>query len=197
MESLQLSKPHLIIMVGIPGSGRSFFAEHFAETFKAPIISSDLIRSHLLGTPTYSANEDIIINKTTSYILNEIMKTNRTLIFKGQTGSRSDRAKIAKLCHESGYEPLYVWTQVDDETAKKRYIKKLPISSTLANSRFELEMKRFSSPQASEKPIVISGKHTYNSQLRIVLQHLVDHKKTAETSRVSAGQPDNRRYLIR
>ena len=197
MESLQLSKPHLIVMVGIPGSGRSFFAEHFAETFRAPIISADLVRGRLFGTPIFSANEDIIVNKTTDYILSEVIKTNRTIIYKGQTGSRSDRARITKLCRETGYEPLYVWTQIDVETAKRRYIKKLPVSNTLASSRFDAEMKRFNPPQANEKPIVISGKHTYNSQLKIVLQHLVDHEKAAEASRVSAGQPDNRRYLIR
>jgi len=38
MKSLQLDKPHAIVVIGIQGSGKTFFAEKFATTFKAPYI---------------------------------------------------------------------------------------------------------------------------------------------------------------
>jgi len=38
MKSLHLSRPHAIMMVGLPGSGKSFFASQFAATFDTPYI---------------------------------------------------------------------------------------------------------------------------------------------------------------
>ena len=38
MKSLHLSRPHAIMMVGIPGSGKSFFASQYADTFGTPYI---------------------------------------------------------------------------------------------------------------------------------------------------------------
>jgi len=63
MKPLSLSKPHVIVTVGIPGSGKSFFAEHFAATFKAPLISGERIRKELFGDKQRSDEQTAISNK--------------------------------------------------------------------------------------------------------------------------------------
>ena len=48
MKSLSLAKPLVLVVIGLPGAGKSFFARQFSETFGAPMVSGDRIR-HVLG----------------------------------------------------------------------------------------------------------------------------------------------------
>lgn len=196
MEQSSLKKPHLIIMVGIPGSGKSFFAEHFAETFKAPIVSFDHLRQKLFKTPTFSKDEDEIINQASNYLLSEIQKTGRTIVFEGQTDLRSDRAAIAKQAHDANYEPLFIWVQTEQVTAQKRAMKKNKDKPSLSLFQFNTKLKQFSPPHQNEKAIVISGKHTYASQLRIVLKQLIEPRSPANKP-INTAPIRNRNRLIR
>ncbi len=161
-------------MVGIPGSGKSFFAEHFANTFKAPIVSFDQLRQKLFKSPIFSKDEDIIISRVADYMLDEVLKTGRTVIYEGQTNLRTDRALIAKKARGADYEPLFVWVQTESVTAKKRATKPNSSKLFLSAEQFNASLKQFSAPHQTEKTIVISGKHPYTSQLKIVLKHLVE-----------------------
>lgn len=174
MESLSLNKPHLIIMVGIPGSGKSFFAEHFADTFKAPIVSFERLRKELFLSPTLNKSEDEIINRVANYMLDEVLKTGRTVVYDGQTSLRVDRELIVKKTRNAGYEPLFVWVQTELTEAKKRATKPNAGRPTLNTDQFDAKLKRFSAPHQTEKTVVISGKHTYATQLKIILKHLVE-----------------------
>jgi len=164
-------------MVGIPGSGKSFFAEHFAETFKAPIVSFDRLRQELFKSPTFNKSEDDIIGRIANYMLDEVLKTGRTVVYEGQTSLRTDRASIAKKTRDAGYEPMFVWVQTELTEAKKRAIKPNSSRPTLNADQFDIRLKRFSAPHQTEKTIVISGKHPYTSQLKIVLKYLVEPRK--------------------
>lgn len=197
MEPKEITKPHLIVMVGIPGAGKSFFAEHFADTFKAPIVSFDRLRKEIFSDPAFSKNEDKIIEKVANHILTEVLKTKRTVIYEGQTNLRTDRMAISKLAHDAGYEALFIWVQTEISAAKKRVIKTKANKSATNEDDFENKVKRFTPPGKTEKAIVISGKHTYASQLKIVLKHLIQ-PQTNNSERASLKRPPkSRNYLIR
>ena len=197
MKPLNLTRPHLIIMVGIPGAGKSYFAEHFADTFKAPIINSEHIRKDLFTNPTFSKEEDQIISKVTDCILDQVLKTDRTVVYVGQTDTKNDRVAIANKTRKSGYEPLFVWVQTEPITAKKRATKKSGKAVSISVDYFNEKVKKFNPPNSNEKAIVISGKHIYASQLKIVLKRLVEPREKV-VERVTAARPTrNRNILIR
>ncbi len=160
MKSLSLSKPHILIMVGIPGSGKSFFAEKFAETFRAPQVS--------LHSITSVVSDETVALKVANMQLEELLKTNQSIIVDGIAHSRAQRAELAKLAHDAGYDTLLVWVQTDPATAKGRALKDKKQSS----SEYDDSVKRFAPPVALEKPVVISGKHTYATQAKVVLKKL-------------------------
>lgn len=194
METNSVAKPHMIIMVGIPGSGKSFFAENFAESFKAPIISSEVIRNKLFIAPDYSTDEDLIILSVSDILVDQILKTSQTVVYRGNTETKAERTELYKKCKGAGYQPLLVWVQTDEITAKKRFISKIT-DKNLALSLFDQKMKRFSKPINIEKPVVVSGKHTYASQLKIILAHLTTTRGLANIDTPNA-QMQKRRLLI-
>jgi len=198
MKSLNLTKPHLIIMVGIPGAGKSFFAEHFTDTFKAPIVSSEKMRRELFKLPKFSKEEDLIISKITNCMLDQVLKTNRTIVYVGKTSSETDRAVISKKAREADYEPLFIWVQTEPAAAKKRAIKRTDGLSTITADQFDLSLKKFSTPIHKKNTIVISGKHTYPSQLKIVLKRLAGPQEKTNVTKIPAQHPQRgRNFLIR
>ncbi len=204
MRTLSLNKPHLIIMAGIPGSGKSFFAENFSDTFNAPIISFSNLQADLFNTPSFSREETAIISRVARRFLGELLKTKQTIIYDGEAAQRTDRTMLAKQAHAAGYETLLVWVQTDPTTARLRSTKPSKRVSTprLTREQFEAGLKRFSAPHPTESPVVISGKHTYASQLKTVLHHLVEPRVASEASQppvlpARPTTPPGRSILIR
>jgi len=194
MKPLHLSRPHVIAMVGIPGSGKSFFAEHFAETFGAPLISLSRLRADLFSSPAFSPSEKIVLDKISDYILDELLKTGQTIVFDASTDARGERQELARKARAAGYEPLFVWVQTESAAAKARATgisKSKPFS--LTSEQFDNALRRFVPPNETERPVVVSGKHTYASQLKIVLSRLVvDRTSPDGPKRDSRTVPGNR-----
>ena len=109
MKSLHLTRPHAIMMVGLPGSGKSFFASQFAEMFNAPYIDSLAIESKASGA---AAASDLV-----TMMLAEIIKTGQTFIFEGNSDSRARRTEFARWARDKGYQPMLIWVQADQTTS--------------------------------------------------------------------------------
>lgn len=189
MKSLQLPTPRLIIMVGIPGSGKTFFGEHFASTFGTPFISEyNLIEQ---------GNADEESAQTIARIfLQELLKTQRTLVYDGTSGARIERQELAKTARDAGYAPLFVWAQTESSTAKQR-AQKRSHHGGLSDHQFDTHIKHFSAPHVTEQAVVISGKHTYPSQLKIVLKRLVEPRDPTTRTMPPARPISERPKLIR
>lgn len=189
MKSLRLARPHAIMMVGIPGSGKSFFAQRFADTFGAPYVDSLAIEA--LAKDTAAAGSLIAMQ------VNEIAKTNQTFVFEGNSDTRVRRTEFARWARSRGYQPLIVWVQVDEATGRARTLK----AQTMSESEFTAIMRDFSPPHSDEKPIVISGKHTYASQAKVVLSHLSRVARTedepAQPRQAVPSRPNSRTITVR
>lgn len=174
MKSLRLTRPHAIMMVGIPGSGKSFFAEQFARTFNAPYIDSLTIEER--------AKSPQAAGELMALYINEIAKTEESFVFEGDTDSRTKRADFARWAKSKGYKPVMIWVQTDKTTAKTRSVKQ----NGLTPEVFDDIVKDFSPPHPDEKAIVISGRHTFATQTKVVLGHLA---KEAQATRKPSTPP--------
>ena len=173
MEQPNSSRPHIIVMVGIPGSGKSFFADRFAETFKSPIISFNKLHQALFSNPKYDQAEYTIVKQAADYMLDEILKTGKIVVYEGLSNQRNDRSTIVKKVQDYGYDPIFVWVQTESTTAKRRSTKSIDGRPPMSEEEFDKKLKQFNPPSANEYAVVISGKHTYNTQLKAVLKSII------------------------
>lgn len=165
MKPLTPASPHAIIMIGIPGSGKSTFAEHFAETFKTPIVSQTKLQREF-GLSTVAAES------LRDFILSEYMKTHRTVLIDGGFDAKANRDELVRRLVKDGYRPLIVWVQTDTTESLRRAAKPYPHGSGLHHDEFDGLVAQFDPPHEKDKTVVISGKHTYASQLKIILKQL-------------------------
>lgn len=180
MKSLSLAKPHLLIVVGVPGSGKSFFAEKFADTFCAPFININTLRSKILAESNYDRGEYDMLSNVATYMLDQALKTKQTVVLEAQGATKTERLELAKKARQAGYTPLLVWVQVDKLTSKKRSIGRMrDESERLTADQYSSMFDRFTPPAENENYVVISGKHTPASQARVVLKHLAVPRENA------------------
>lgn len=165
MKPLTPTTPHVIMMVGIPGAGKTTFAEHFAKTFSAPYLNPRAISSQV-GIGVDKAK------KVTEHLLHELLKTNSTVVYEGPTETRAERAEVLKQAKKAGYQTLLVWVQTEPLEAKRRATKKQPSVTPLSSKEFDNTVNYFQGPLPNEKPVVISGRHTYATQVKAVLKKL-------------------------
>jgi len=169
-------------MVGIPGSGKSTFAERFAETFQALIISQTKLQQEY-DLPLTSAES------LRDFVLTQYMKTKRTILVDGGINSKLAREELTKQLKKAGYQTLVVWVQTDTSEALRRASKPYPRGSGLSTESFDLLVDQFDPPHEKEKTIVISGKHTYASQLKIVLRQLASEPAKAAARPITPTAP--------
>lgn len=172
MKSLSLSQPHLLIMVGIPGSGKSFFAKRFAATFNVPYLDYDLLLD-------FTGRNSDVSDAFAGYLLKELFKTHHTVIFDGPTSTREERDALRDLARSSGYTCLFIWTQTDVETAQARYIKERSREGRkISRAHYDSLLHVFVPPIGKDhSTVVISGKHTYATQAKAVLKNLAAAKQ--------------------
>lgn len=190
MKSLSLSKPHLVIVTGIPGSGKTFFAEQFAKTFNAPLISYDVLQTIVLADQPESITSD----RLTTYrlVLNELeqlLKTKSTIVIDGASETRTERQELSKKAHTNGYKVLTVWVQTDLPTSRHRTVNSAKRHGgrpqIISLEQYEKALKRFTPPSHAEKFIVISGRHTYATQAKVLLKKLTESRdENPETLRM-------------
>lgn len=175
MKPLRLTQPYAIMLVGLPGSGKTHFGEKFAETFSAPFINCNVIAAHTQG------DEDVWT--LTDYMMNEVARTAQTFIIEGDTSSRIRRTELARSLRQKGYQPLIVWVQTDEPTAYNRSKKRM------SDDEYTHIQRSFSPPHSTEHALVVSGKHTYASQAKVVLNYLAKHGGRRDTPVEAPARP--------
>ena len=179
METANTTKPLLLVTIGPPGTGKSFFARRFSEMFNAPLVSFDEIRFELFNDVTFSEDESVIVGRVAGLQLRELLKTRKTIILDGGHNPKVSRFELAKVAKAAGYSILYIWTQIDEDTARRRSLHRNAsneddqFNRSLTGEEFENHARKFTAPSSFEHYVVISGRHNFPSQARSVLKKML------------------------
>ena len=160
------SKPRALLVFGAPCSGKSTFAEKFGKKFK--IASYDF--SELVEDYGFS-RENLMV------ILELLMRTRQTIIIEGGLNTEQDRIEIRNILRNGGYDPALIWIQTDIATIRAR-LKSRFRSVSKAKDFYEAAVEEIEAPSESEKAIILSGKHTFETQSKHVVKGLADLNKS-------------------
>ncbi|MBQ3352063.1 hypothetical protein IJG91_00120 [Candidatus Saccharibacteria bacterium] len=159
-KSTTLSLPRAILVFGAPASGKTTFCEKFSQQFRAPYYNLTDIKEE----NGFSRDKILLI-------LDLIARTGQNLIIEGELNTEADRQEIRKLLEAEGYNPSLIWIQTDVNTIKSRLKNRLK-SVAKAKEEYEAKISELEAPSDSENPIVLSGKHTFETQLSHTLSQL-------------------------
>lgn len=154
------NKPYAILVFGAPACGKTEFATKFSEHFNLPHLDfCELKAKHKVSRPV------------ALFLTEQIIKSNQNIVIEGATDTEKDRAELRNLLHKYGYQPVLIWIQTDLSTIKSRLTAKLG-SGKKAKEFFDTCVSKIEAPSRIENAIILSGKYTFNTQLKTVLSHL-------------------------
>lgn len=162
MEGNKKNKPRALLVFGAPCSGKTTFAEKFAKKFGLAFYDCDAL-----------ALEYEFTRKQILAILEQITKTKQTIIIEGGMKSESERMEIRNLFRSNGYDPALIWIQTDVATIRAR-LKQRHRSVSKAKEAYDEAVNEMEAPADNERPIILSGKHTFETQAKHVVTGLAD-----------------------
>lgn len=154
------TQPRALLIFGAPCCGKTTFGEKFAKRFHMTVFNIPA-----------TAQKYQISRKMVLIILAELARTQQNLLIEGGLETKKARNEIKNLFRSAGYHPSIVWIQTDSATIRAR-LKSRHRSIATAKDAYETALANFEPPTKLEHPIIISGKHTFETQTRHVLTGL-------------------------
>lgn len=156
------SKPRALLVFGAPCSGKTTFGEKFAKKFGLAFFDLEDLKEKNNFT-----RENILT------ILELILRTNQTILIEGVLDTEKEREEIRNIFKKAGYEPSLIWIQTDVSTIRNR-LKTRYKNVAKAKKVYEEAISEMEAPAEYERPIILSGKHTFETQTKHVVSGLAD-----------------------
>lgn len=177
MNKVSLSKPVLITLYGFPGSGKTYVSRQLSDELSIPHLSADRIRAELFEQPSYSRQENKIVEHLMKFMTQEFLKAGISVIFDINAFRQSQRIDLRNLARVNGADSLLIWIQIDPESALARVTSR---DRRTSDDRYSMEHNENSFTALAsgmqhpnnEDYLVISGKHNFATQRSAILNKL-------------------------
>lgn len=142
-----MNRPKLILLVGIPGSGKTTYAENYIPDYpkEAKHFSSDLIRKELYGNESIQGNPAEVFSLMQKRAI-EALNEGCDVIYDATNITRKDRAGIINACPKfAKIEAHIIWAPI--ETCIERDASR---ERTVGKEVIDRMLKRFQAPYYDE-----------------------------------------------
>lgn len=179
-ERIEPVQPVLVLLYGFPGSGKTYFARQFTESIHAAHLEQDRIRHELFGQPRYTKQENTALNRIMEYMASEFLNAGISVVYDMNAMRLSQRKNLREMARLNKASTVVVWFQVDPDTA---YIRNQKRDRRTFDDKYAVgyDVEAFKQiaaymqqPEHVEDVVVVSGKHSFPSQLSSVIKKLSD-----------------------
>jgi predicted kinase len=160
----------IIIIFGLPGSGKTYLASKLAKKIGARHISSDVVRKELIESPTYSKDEKLLIYKKMLAIMYDYVSRKEHLILDGTFYTASIRNTFIKQIEQLGREVRFIEIKADKDTTKERLSHERKESD--ADYHIHTLIEREFEPYTKDHLILYSTNDNINELLKKAISYL-------------------------
>jgi len=128
------SKPHrrpplVIVLAGLPGTGKSTLARKLARKYRLEHISTDSVRKRIFrdvrrntfGRGSYSNRQRMIVYDTIYYVLYTLLKNGVGCVLDGTFYQERLRSKVGRICARFDAKFVLVIVDCPDSIINKRF----------------------------------------------------------------------------
>lgn len=180
MNKLALNKPTLILLYGYPGAGKTFFSRQLCDDIVAAHVQGERIRYELFDEPRYDKQENEVVSHLMEYMAEEFLNAGVSVLYDMNAARVGQRRVLRDMARRCKAKFALVWIQVDAESAFTRAAKRDrrkvddKYAQPLDRTTFDSLTGNMQNPETTEDFMVISGKHTYQTQRSAIIKKLYD-----------------------
>lgn len=161
----------LIIICGLPGSGKTVVAKRIAEITKAILLRTDVIRKELIKQPTYSEEETEKTYEEMFLRARRLLEENKNVVLEATFAKREWRFKAIKIAEASNADFKIVEVVCSENVIKERINRRTGDESD-ADFKIHLKYKNLFEP-IMENHIVINNSGLFEETEKQINQYFI------------------------
>lgn len=161
----------VIFIIGLPGSGKSHFAQSLSERIDAAYISSDLLRRNLFPTPTYENHEK---NTVYEHMLEQMLRITRVgkdIVVDATFFKNEFREKFFSVLDARKVKYKIIEIKANKSDIKKRLSRERESSD--ADYDVYLKIKKNWEPVVQERITLNSSRQSIDSMLKKAEEYML------------------------
>ena len=115
-------EPPLIVVSGLPGTGKSFFCRKLAERFSFLVLTSDTLRKILFASPQYKESENKRLFSACHVLIEELLSKGMPVIFDATNLLEHHREYLYRAAERSRAKLILVWIEAPPEVVRQRLL---------------------------------------------------------------------------
>lgn len=112
--------PILVILSGLPGSGKTTLAARLGKVLDAVVVESDLVRKVIFPKPTYSAEENRFVHAVARALMRYYLRTGHSVIADATNLAEWHRQMLRRLANLARAQAIVVQTSAPEEVIAAR-----------------------------------------------------------------------------
>jgi predicted kinase len=141
------AEPTLIVVSGLPGTGKTYFCSKLAERLPFVILESDVLRKTLFQSPNYSARESSQLFRAIHLLIERLLKKGIPIIFDATNLSERNREYLYSIAERLDVKLVVVRVEAPPEVVRERLITRQLDSGNRSDADWAVYRKMKSSVQ--------------------------------------------------
>jgi hypothetical protein len=117
---IQVDHPSLVVLVGLPGSGKSYFASKMTENISAVVLESDFLRKNLVLRPVYTQFESFRLFRAIHELITDLLANKYNVVLDATSLTYDSRRPLYDIAKEEGAKVIVVYLNTPREVAEER-----------------------------------------------------------------------------
>lgn len=115
-----VAKPILIVVSGLPGTGKSYFCSKLAERLPFITLESDALRKVLFSSLTYSLQESSRLFRACHRLIEQLLRRGFSLILDATNLSERHREYLYSIADHLDVKLVLVWVEAPPQLVRER-----------------------------------------------------------------------------
>lgn len=115
-----VAEPVLIVVSGLPGTGKSYFSRRLAERVALLVLESDVLRRTLFSPPSYTSEESAQLFRAVHLLVEQLLKKGISLVLDATNLSERFRERLYSIADRLDAKLVLVRVEAPLEVVRQR-----------------------------------------------------------------------------